>query len=473
MVFSSLLFVFVFLSAAISVYHILPGIKLKNAWLIFASLAFYAFGGGMYTLLLILCVIVNYICGNLIIKYREKKAAKVFLVLSVALCLSLLGVYKYSGLFLATFEDLTSIKTGLTAPMLPIGISFYTFQAMSYTIDVYRGDVKEKPTFWQFLMFVSMFPQLIAGPIVRYTDIINRVADRRVTLIAFAQGLRRFLTGLAKKVLIADYSYTLISTLLGDGKDLAFTSLVGGMIYYTFYIYFDFSGYSDMAIGMGKMLGFDFPENFNYPYISDSITEFWRRWHMTLSTFFRDYVYIPLGGNRCSKWRQVFNLLVVWGLTGFWHGASWNFLLWGLYYFVVLVLEKFVWGGLLKKIPAVFRHIYTLVLVFFGWILFYFDDFSALGSALLTLFGASGAPMSEPAHITLMLNNIPFFAIAVICCFPIVPAIKERVMRASVKHPSLVVWQAAFTIVYNLIVLFACTAALVGSSYSPFLYFRF
>ena len=342
MVFSSLVFLFIFFPVTLFFYFIVKNDKVKNIVLVIASLIFYSWGEPVWVCLLIFSSILDYTVSLGIEKYRGKKITKLFIALSVVINLGLLAAFKYSGFFISTLNGIFRLSLHVPAFSLPIGISFYTFQTMSYSLDVYKGDVKAQKSFINFLMFVSLFPQLIAGPIVRYSDIDTQIDHRTVTIDGFAKGMTRFMAGLGKKVLIANYAGSLAESLLANVDNAAVMSVWVGVLFYAFQIYFDFSGYSDMAIGLGRMFGFDYPENFKYPYISTSITDFWRRWHITLSSFFRDYVYIPLGGNRVSLPRQILNLFIVWGLTGLWHGASWNFVIWGLYYFVFLCLEKFV-----------------------------------------------------------------------------------------------------------------------------------
>ena len=354
--------------------------------------------------------------------------------------------------------------------VLPIGISFYTFQALSYTIDVYRGKTQVQLSYFKFLLYVSLFPQLIAGPIVRYADVAAQIDDRRTTLPGFMKGINRFSVGLAKKVLLANIAGELVTSFIGG--DLENTSVLGawaGIFFYAFQIYFDFSGYSDMAIGLGKMFGFDYLENFNYPYISKSITEFWRRWHMSLSSFFRDYVYIPLGGNRKH---MLLNMLVVWALTGLWHGASWNFVLWGLYYFVFLAVEKLFLGKWIEKIPVV-RNLYALFIILIGWVLFYFEDMGRLGQMFAILFGFSGHAGTSPTDTALLMNHLLFIVLAAVACIPVkniaVSGFNALRKRTSAGDTVCVI----VTAVFDLLLLFFSTAALVGASYNPFLYFRF
>ena len=341
---------------------------------------------------------------------------------------------------------------------------------MSYSLDVYKGDVKAQKSFINFLMFVSLFPQLIAGPIVRYSDIDTQIDHRTVTIDGFAKGMTRFMAGLGKKVLIANYAGSLAESLLANVDNAAVMSVWVGVLFYAFQIYFDFSGYSDMAIGLGHMFGFDYPENFKYPYISTSITDFWRRWHITLSSFFRDYVYIPLGGNRVSLPRQILNLFIVWGLTGLWHGASWNFVIWGLYYFVFLCLEKFVFKKFLDKIPKIIRWVYSMFVVLVGWMIFYFEDFSAMKSAFSVAFGASGNAFTDPVMNAMIINNIPFIIIAAIACAPVAKLVKVGIAKLKQRAP---VTEPIFNTVFNVVMLVLCVASLAGSTYNPFLYFRF
>ena len=354
---------------------------------------------------------------------------------------------------------------------LPIGISFYTFQAITYVVDVYRGKAQVQRSYANLLLYVALFPQLIAGPIVRYTDIAAQLENREMTLPGFSKGITRFVTGLGKKVLLANIAGQVATSLIGG--DLSKASVLGawlGIFAYTFQIYFDFSGYSDMAIGLGHMFGFTYVENFNYPYISKSITEFWRRWHISLSTFFRDYVYIPLGGNRRHQLR---NMFIVWALTGLWHGASWNFVLWGLYYFVFLAIEKLFLGQLLEKLPAVVGHAYALFIIVVGWVFFYFDDVSRLGQMLKLMFGFSGQAGVLPTDTVLLKNHLVFFLVAIIACIPVSKLVKALLIRFSRKGPVQESLAGAAGILYDVALLFFSTAALVGASYNPFLYFRF
>ena len=467
MVFSSLIFLFIFFPLTLLLYFIARNIKTKNFILVAASLVFYSWGEPVWVILLIFSSILDYTVSHAIEKHRNQPITKFYLAVSVIINLGLLAVFKYSGFFISTVNSVFGLSLPEPAFSLPIGISFYTFQTMSYSIDVYRGNVKAQKSFMNFLMFVSLFPQLIAGPIVRYSDIEDQISKRTVTTEAFSAGTTRFMAGLGKKVLIANYAGSLATSLLKDIDSAAVMSVWFGVLFYAFQIYFDFSGYSDMAIGLGKMFGFDYPENFKYPYISTSITEFWRRWHITLSSFFRDYVYIPLGGNRVGIPRQILNLLIVWGLTGLWHGASWNFVLWGLYYFFFLCLEKFILKKFFDKIPSPIRWLYSMSVVLVGWMIFYFDDFQTLITAFSVAFGHAGNAFTDPVSETLVINNVPFILIAAIASTPVLNVIRRLVEKSSPLTESIL------RIVYNIVMLILCVASLVGSTYNPFLYFRF
>ena len=467
MVFSSLIFLFIFFPLTLLLYFIARNIKTKNFILVVASLIFYSWGEPVWVILLIFSSILDYTVSHAIEKHRNQPITKFYLAVSVIINLGLLAVFKYSGFFISTVNSVFGLSLPEPAFSLPIGISFYTFQTMSYSIDVYRGNVKAQKSFMNFLMFVSLFPQLIAGPIVRYSDIEDQISKRTVTTEAFSAGTTRFMAGLGKKVLIANYAGSLATSLLKDIDSAAVMSVWFGVLFYAFQIYFDFSGYSDMAIGLGKMFGFDYPENFKYPYISTSITEFWRRWHITLSSFFRDYVYIPLGGNRVGIPRQILNLLIVWGLTGLWHGASWNFVLWGLYYFFFLCLEKFILKKFFDKIPSPIRWLYSMSVVLVGWMIFYFDDFQTLITAFSVAFGHAGNAFTDPVSETLVINNVPFILIAAIASTPVLNVIRRLVEKSSPLTESIL------RIVYNIVMLILCVASLVGSTYNPFLYFRF
>ena len=464
MVFSSLLFLFLYLPIVLILYYICPR-KWRNLLLFVVNLVFYGWGEPVYVSLMIFSTVVDYTCGYFISKYREtnKKKAKAFVVTSVIINLSLLGFFKYAGFIADTLNYLPFLNIpSLTIP-LPIGISFYTFQTMSYSIDVYRGDAPMQKNIITFGTYVSLFPQLIAGPIVRYKDVAYQLDHRRETLDQFTKGVCIFCVGLAKKVLIANQMGALWDNLRATGETGWLGSWVG-IIAYTFQIYFDFSGYSDMACGLGNMFGFEFLKNFNYPYISKSITEFWRRWHISLGTWFREYVYIPLGGNRKGVVRQMLNLLIVWFLTGFWHGADFNFIFWGLYFGLLLVLEKFVLKKWLDKAPAAIQHIYALFFIVIGWVLFYFSDLSEMGAFFTSMFGFGGTVISQDAG-ALALSYLPMLLVAAFASTPVMTNLYRKIENIKAAP----ILKTAFCIV----VLGLSTALLVSQSYNPFLYFRF
>lgn len=469
MVFSSLIFLCAFLPSVLIVYNLSKNITYKNIVLLLFSLLFYAWGEPKWIIVMIITSIVDYAAGRLIDKNAGKAAAKVYMVLSVVITLGVLIVFKYLNFFTHVINSVPFISVKETSISLPIGISFYTFQAMSYVIDVYRGKVPVQRKYSSLLLYVSMFPQLIAGPIVRYSTISEQISSRSVTLEQFSDGITRFAAGLAKKVVLANYLGLLVDTTLNS--DLNALSSLGawtGLLAYFFQIYFDFSGYSDMAVGMGKMLGFTFEENFDYPYTASSITQFWRKWHISLGSFFRDYVYIPLGGNRKFQLR---NMLVVWLLTGFWHGASWNFLIWGFYYFLLLAFEKYILKGRLEKAPAFIGRIYTVFFVLVGWVFFYFDDMTKIPATFKTLFGFS-SNSSFGADAVVLKNNLILFAVCIAACIPIgrfVSNLKKRIAQTV----SGTIAVNFVTVFYQITLLFISVSCLVGSTYNPFLYFRF
>lgn len=466
MVFSSTIFLCVYLPLVLLGYYICPK-KGRNLFLLIASLVFYAWGEPKYVFLMIFSILVNYIFGRLMDKNREnKKRLKLMLVLSVVIDLGLLSVFKYTDFIITNVNAIFGSSFDLLNIALPIGISFYTFQAMSYTIDVYRNDVRVQKNLIDFGMYITMFPQLIAGPIVRYADVQDQLAERSVTTADFSEGVMRFVVGLGKKVLLANQMGAVWSEIYALGGDVSALMAWTGAIAYTFQIYFDFSGYSDMAIGLGRMFGFKFPENFRYPYQSVSITDFWRRWHITLSTWFKEYLYIPLGGNRCGLARQALNLLIVWSLTGFWHGAGWNFVMWGLYYFVILFIEKLFLLKALDKLPKLFRHVYALLLIVIGWVIFASDDVSVLLPYLGSMFGANGAVGGMDVY-TLFTKAV----LLIICCVASIELPKRLFLSATGAMNE----KAAFTIksVMTIALLALSMILLIGDSYNPFLYFRF
>lgn len=466
MVFSSTIFLCVYLPLVLLGYYICPK-KGRNLFLLIVSLVFYAWGEPKYVFLMIFSILVNYIFGRLMDKHREnKKRLKLMLILSVVIDIGLLSVFKYTDFIITNVNAIFGANFDLLNIALPIGISFYTFQAMSYTIDVYRDDVRVQKNLIDFGMYITMFPQLIAGPIVRYADVQDQLAERSVTTADFSEGVMRFVVGLGKKVLLANQMGAVWSDIYALGGDVSALMAWTGAIAYTFQIYFDFSGYSDMAIGLGRMFGFKFPENFRYPYQSVSITDFWRRWHITLSTWFKEYLYIPLGGNRRGLARQALNLLIVWSLTGFWHGAGWNFVMWGLYYFVILFIEKLFLLKALDKLPKFFRHVYALVLIIIGWVIFASDDVSVLLPYLGSMFGANGAIGGMDVY-TLLTKAV----LLIICCVASTELPKKLFLSAAGAMNE----KAAFTLksVLMIALLALSMILLIGDSYNPFLYFRF
>lgn len=470
MVFSSLNFMFVFLPIVFGIYFISHR-KIRNFILFIASLVFYAWGEPFYVVLMLFSTILNFVYGALVQKYKGKTSAKWILASSVILNLGILGFFKYTDFFIGNINALFGVSIPLLNLTLPIGISFYTFQMMSYVIDVYRGDADAQKNFVSFGAYVALFPQLVAGPIVRYTTIADQLDNRRENTDMFAYGIKRFVTGLAKKVLLANTIGQVWTQL--SAMEVSSMSVVGtwiGALAFTFQIYFDFSAYSDMAIGLGQMLGFKFLENFDYPYISKSITEFWRRWHISLGTWFREYVYIPLGGNRKGLVRQIFNLLIVWFCTGFWHGASWNFLIWGGYYGVLLIIEKLFLLKVLKKIPAFFSHVYTLFFVVIGWVIFGFDDMTKGWEYLKGMFGFGGLQLVDNMSLYLLLSNLVLILILIVASTPL-PAKLGRKIMSLVQTKT---WAAMIIENMFVIAIFVVSVAfLVNSTYNPFLYFRF
>ena len=463
MLFSGIPFLFYFLPCVLFVYFIVPQ-KGRNAVLLAASLFFYGSGEPKFLLFMVFSIVQGYVFARLIGRGRRKK---LFLTLSLVLSFALLGYCKYADFFIENFNAATGLSLPLLKIALPIGISFYTFQIASYEIDVYRGDVAAQHNFIDFAAYVAMFPQLIAGPIVRYRDIAPQLKERTHSLEAAASGASRFAVGLGKKVLVANVLAQLVSAYKVSAEQTALYAWLYA-IAFTLQIYFDFSGYSDMAIGLGRIFGFTFPENFRYPYIAKSITEFWRRWHMSLGTWFRDYLYIPLGGSRCSRIRHIFNILVVWMATGFWHGAAWNFVFWGLFYAVLLMAEKFFLLPALKKGRAL-PHVYVLLAVTLGFVLF---DAASLKDALHqlgTLFGAGTASGLGTEALYMLRSYGVVLALAVLGATPLPAMLWKKAQEAKSLAPVLTVAEPLCT--FALLAL--CTAFLVDGSFNPFLYFRF
>ncbi len=448
----------------LALYYITPR-RFRNVTLFVVDLVFYSWGEPMLVLLMLVSVLLNYFSAILIGIYRPKKRlARAIFILSIILNLGLLGFFKYIGFIGETLQFmLPFLNIPILEVSLPIGISFYTFQTMSYTIDVYRNTVAVQKNVITFGTYVSLFPQLIAGPIVRYSDVAEQLVNRRESLQQFTDGVRIFLIGLAKKVLIANQMGVLWD-ILRKSTDGGVIGAWCGILAYTFQIYYDFSGYSDMAIGLGKMFGFEFMKNFDYPYISESITEFWRRWHISLGTWFREYVYIPLGGNRKGLGRQIINMSVVWFLTGLWHGASWNFILWGVYFGILLIIEKTFLLKALKKAPAIVRHIYALFFIVVGWVLFYFENMGEMGVFLGRLFGAQGFGLSVNTGAAI-LSFLPLMIAAAVISTPLLTNTFHRIKSSGVR----MVLENTGCVLSLLL----CTASLAGSSYNPFLYFKF
>ena len=463
MLFSSIPFLYYFLPAVLILYFLSPN-KLKNTVLLVSSLIFYGWGEPKYLFLMMATILTFYGCGLAIGKAKTQAVKKTWLILSIVIGLGLLGIFKYADFFVGSFNAMTGLSVPMLRLALPIGISFYTFQSLSYTIDVYRGNVEVQKNPIAFGAYVALFPQLIAGPIVRYVDVARELNHRDHSLSDFSLGLRRFLIGLGKKILLANQFGELTAIFrASDEKSVLFYWIYG--IAFMLQIYFDFSGYSDMAIGLGRIFGFHFIENFNYPYLSKSITEFWRRWHMSLGTWFRDYVYIPLGGNRVSKARWVFNILVVWMLTGLWHGASWNFVAWGLLFALLLMFEKAV---KIQRLPKAAAHVYVLFVVMVSFVLFNAADFTQAGQDILGLFGLNGVPFLSNEAVYYLRSYGILFLLGFVGSTPLM---RNWAMKLSEeKYPKVM---AVAEPIFLLLLLLVCTGYLVDGSFNPFLYFRF
>ncbi|WP_312642132.1 MBOAT family O-acyltransferase [Hydrogenoanaerobacterium sp.] len=468
MVFSSVTFLFYYLPALIILYYVAPQ-KLKNLVMFLASMVFYAWGEIRFIPVMLALSVEDYVCARLMDKYADhKRLRRLFMLISVGSNLGVLLFFKYTNFFVGNLNAL--VGGGIPQPniILPIGVSFNSFQSISYAIDVYRGTTNSEKSYYNYLTYTTLFPQIIAGPIVRYVTVEHDLDDHLLTADSFSRGTRRFLIGLGKKVLIANnvgFLWSQIST--GAAGEPSVLLYWIGIIAYTFQIYFDFSGYSDMAIGLARIFGLTFDENFNYPYISRSITEFWRRWHITLGAWFRDYVYIPMGGNRCGKLKQLRNLLVVWALTGFWHGASWNFVFWGLYFAIILIIEKFVLLRFWDKVPRILQHIYALVLIIISWVIFYFEDLSAMGAYFRGMFGWQHVPLWNKQALYYLLGYGLIFVLAAFFATPVFQKLLIR-LECSARKPVLVGVSLGYVFLFA-----ACVAYLVNSTYNPFLYFRF
>lgn len=471
MVFSSLVFLFSFLPVVLISYYLVND-KLKNIVLLLASLFFYAWGEPKYIFLMIVSIAFNYIFG-LKVDSNNLKEKKLWLIISVIFNLSLLGIFKYSNFFIDNINSLFNTNLNIPEIALPLGISFFTFQTMSYVIDVYRNDGKSQKNIFDLALYISLFPQLVAGPIVRYQTVYDQISVRKHSINKFASGVDRFVIGLGKKVIFSNQL-----GLIADGVFAAQVSNLSmleawlGIICYTLQIYFDFSGYSDMAIGLGRMFGFEFLENFNYPYISQSVSEFWRRWHISLGSWFRDYVYIPLGGNRVSPIKQYRNLFIVWSLTGIWHGANWTFMAWGLYYGILIGLEKAFLNKFLEKLPRIFRHIYLVLLVMIGWVFFRAENIVQAYEFIQVLAGIGENPMYNNSFITYISETGYIVVLAIIFATPIIPKVKSILKSRNKKIvESTFLYSIHSTCLVS--IMFVIVVILINSTYNPFLYFRF
>lgn len=472
MVFSDILFIYLFLPICFGMYFINSNQTYRNVILVIFSLIFYAWGEPLWVFLLLFISILDYNNGMYISQHLGTKKATARLAFSIVVNLTSISVFKYGSFIMTNINALFGLELPVPDISLPIGISFYTFQTITYIVDVYRGRVKSQKNYLNYLLYLSLFFQLVAGPIVRYSTVNEEINSRKATTSEFQRGLTRFIYGLAKKVIIANTVGEIATTVLTivESSNSSVFAAWFGVAMYALQIYFDFSGYSDMAIGMGLMCGFHFLENFNYPYISKSVTEFWRRWHISLGSFFKDYVYIPLGGNQKH---QMLNLAIVWGLTGLWHGASWNFILWGFYFGILIVLEKLFLLKVLEKIPAVFSHIYLIFIALIGWNIFYHTDITLFYNCFKTMFGINDAPLIDAVSQSHMMNNLYLIIIALILCTPVYRYIKMftvNVSRLSITNYAI---STCIRTVYQLFLLIVSTVLLVGQTYNPSIYFRF
>lgn len=480
MVFSTSIFIYLFLPVTLIIYYLMPK-KGKNLIILLSGLLFYSWGEPIYVIVMLISTMIDYFAGLIMNHFEGRKVPRrICLIVSIVMNLGLLGIFKYSGFIAENINAIAGTQIidinnmnffgieYLPMNMLPIGISFFTFQSMSYTIDLYLGNVKVQKNPISFAAFVTLFPQIVAGPIVRYDDVAKELDDRSITIDLIYDGIIKFIIGLSKKVLIANSIGALWTSI--KATDIANVSVVSswlGILAFTFQIYFDFSGYSDMAIGLGKMMGFNFPKNFDYPYLSKSISEFWRRWHITLGAWFKSYVYIPLGGNRKGMARTIFNLAVTWFLTGVWHGASWNFILWGTLYGVVIILEKLFLGKLLDKIPDIFGHIYTMLLVILGWVLFDTADLPTAGAYIAKMFGAGGGAFIDSTA----LYQIATYGITFIICIIGCTNLPKLAVEALKKKSAVLVNYGGIAVITGMFII--CAAYLVDQTYNPFLYFNF
>lgn len=464
---------FLFFIANIITQAVVPDMRKKNIVMLSFSLVFYAWAGIRYVFLLLGMTFICWFCARLIAHTKQQREKKTWLTVCVVLVLLILGVFKYTGFFLTNVQLLFGFPELIPQIALPIGISFYTFQLLSYVVDVYRGDAEVQERYWLLLLYASLFHQCIAGPIVRYRDVNEDILHRKPSLQEISRGVTRFAVGLAKKAILANGCAVIADSLLA-AETLRSTSVLGvwlGMIGYMLQIYLDFSAYSDMAIGMGLMCGFHYRENFNYPYIANSITDFWRRWHISLSSFFRDYVYIPLGGNRCSKGRQIFNMFIVWALTGMWHGASWNYIFWGMFFFVFLVVEKYLVD--VERLHKAVRHLLVLLIVLFSWVIFRFEDMSQLGTALGGMFGFNGNAFSDMTAGLMFRNNVFFLIFAAIAVTPLGRNLTNLGKNAAKGSALGLRLYGVWDVICPLLLVVLSAMALAGNSYNPFLYFQF
>lgn len=464
MVFSSLIFIFLFLPIVLGLYYLTSSLRIRNGILVISSLLFYAWGEPVWVILLLLSATVDYFNGKLIDKYRGKPFAKLGLAVTFLVNLGLLLFFKYGHFILENINSLTGLSLSIPQFALPVGISFYVFMSLSYTLDVWYERVKAQQSYAAFLVYIANFHHLVAGPIIRYGHIAKEITERYFRWEDFHYGVSRFSKGLFKKVCIANTAGALALPLLDGSTELSILGAWLGIILFSLQIYFDFSGYSDMAIGLGKMFGFHYHENFKHPYIATSISDFWRRWHISLSSFFKDYVYIPLGGN---KRYQIRNILVVWALTGLWHGASWNFILWGSYFGLLLIIEKFILAKILNWLPKLFQHSYSLFFILIGWTIFYFTDLSQLQRHLSLMFGLTSAELFDYKDQSLLISNLYWFVITLILCCPIRAFIQTKLNNISASLAAL------SELIQTILFLGLSIALLVGSTYNPFIYFRF
>ena len=468
MVFSSLFFTFAFLPVTLILYYSL-GKHLRNIILLAASLFFYAWGEPAYVILMCISIMINYCIGSFLDKNNtSRRKRKLLLIISLVFNLGCLAYFKYLGMLISTIASVSGWNLNVATPALPIGISFYTFQALSYVIDVYRGKIKAQKRLTLFALYITMFPQLVAGPIVNYADIEAQLADRSVTFKDFKSGMRRFLCGLAKKVLLANNIGLLWSEVkVMPGTEISVLMAWTGIVAFTLQIYFDFSGYSDMAIGLGKMFGFHFEENYRYPYISQSISEFWRRWHISLGSWFKEYVYISLGGNRVGKWKLIRNMFIVWFLTGLWHGASWNFVLWGLYFGTLIIIEKLFLQKSMMRWPKAVCHIYSLLFVVIGWVFFEFTNLTDAFSYLRIMLGVGGNVLIDTQTVTKLEAYAILYLVCIIAATP-----WPKKLALSFKRIHFNIYKIAVNVYYCTLMFFS-TVYMVASTYNPFIYFRF